>query len=216
MARKLVGINFLICWPPRNFCCCQKWKNQNCYKLAKMARILVRNNFRIFWPPPQKKKSKKSKIKVDPNWLKWHDNWSKIFSDFLTAPSPHFFFLFIWSRISKIKVAPNWLKLSEFLTPAPHPPKGEEKNCIKKLNPVPNWPKWRKNLSEITFSWKPRLHSQLGTKKSGKKSKNQSCSKLAEMVRKWSQLMFNQPTPTLHHHIQLGNKKTVLTRLRLT
>ena len=80
-------------------------KNQGYSKLAKMARKLVGNHFRLFDPPSRKEKyakkyfdttpppkkkcwSKMKKIKVTPNWLKWRENWSKIIFGFVLTPLP--------------------------------------------------------------------------------------------------------------------------------
>ena len=87
----------------------------------------------------------------------------------------------------------------------------------KKIKFVPNWPKWLENWSEITFTFLEPTHplpfTQLGTKKNGQMKK----SKLFQ-TEKWSEIVFEfltKPTPSPNPHIQWGNKKTVLSMLRV-
>ena len=117
----------------------------------------------------------------------------------------------------KIKVVPNWLKCQEnwseisfrFLdNPLPPDTIWEEENVDTKFKLVSNWPKWLENWSEIIFKIvePPSPPSPNWELKKMVKWKNKSCFKLEEITRKMVRNYF---------WIQWGNKKTVLSKLRV-
>ena len=117
--------------------------------------------FLIFNQPPHKKKlwvKNEKKKKVTPNWLKWRENWSKINFIFLTPPLKKCGQK--WKKSKLFQIDWNVEKIgqksiSNFDLP-PQPEKNLAKN--EKILIVPNWPKWRENLSnfntlEILILW---------------------------------------------------------------
>ena len=86
MARKLVGNNFWIFYPPPEFFLVTMKK----IKVVPNSPKWRENNSEIisgfFDPPPKKNVVNMKKIKVVPNWLKWRENWSAISSGFVDPP----------------------------------------------------------------------------------------------------------------------------------
>ena len=144
-----------------------------------------------FHPTPPKKLNywvkMKKKNKVVPNIPKWRENWPKIiFRIFSTPPPPR------WKICQKLRFFFVQIGLNcwNYILIIDNTPK----KLVRK-----NWRTKNSNLFQIPIG-------QLGTNKIIKNQKNQSCSKLAEMVKNHYQYSNIAPTynGVMWKHFQLN------------
>ena len=135
-------------------------KNLSCSKLPEMAGKLAVHDYLA--PPPKNRVTKKKYVK---------DEKIKVVKHYLK-----------WRE--------NWVKII-FGFFRPPPKKGTYKIFVQKTNKhvVQNWHKWRENRSKRFLDAPPPKKIRV-PKKIVKNEKNQSCSELPEMARKFDENNF--------------------------